>query len=305
MLKQSLLAAVAAVALTTPALAQSNWREEVPVFRVGILGGENEADRIAEYTCLEELFEERLGVETELFPAADYAGVLQGLLGGTLEYAGLGASGYAGIYIENPDAVAPILTEIQSDGSTGYYSYMYVRADSPYQTLEDLEGHSLGFADPNSTSGYLVPNFELQQQGIDPEEYFSEVGFGGGHEQTVLAVLNGQFDAGVTWTSGLGSHEEGYTAGNFRSMVDNGLLDMNDVRIVWRSSLIPNGPLVMRQDLPQELVDLVRGILVALPDEDPECFYGVTQGENLGFTPVTHEDYATIVEMRRAIIGEE
>ncbi len=72
-----------------------------------------------------------IGVEkVSLFPAADYDGVIQGLLGGTLDYAELGASGYAKIYLSNPTAVEPILTTVQTDGAKGYYSIM-VAARTP------------------------------------------------------------------------------------------------------------------------------------------------------------------------------
>ena len=54
----------------------------------------------------------------------------------------------------------------------------------------------------------------------------------------------------------MGDVESGYTRGNLRRMVDNGLLDMADLRIVWESNLIPNGPTVMRNDLPQEAREL-------------------------------------------------
>jgi len=47
------------------------------------------------------------------------------------------------------------------DGSLGYYSVMYTRADSGIERFDDMEGRSLAFADPNSTSGYLVPSYEL------------------------------------------------------------------------------------------------------------------------------------------------
>jgi hypothetical protein len=141
-------------------LAQ-DWREDVPVFRIGLLGGENEADRLREHACQEAYLEERLGVDVELYPASDYAGVMQGLLAGQLEFAGLGSSGYAGIYLQDPDAVEPLYTTMQIDGSLGYYSVMYTLADSGITSLEEMEGRSLAFADPNSTSGYLVPSFEL------------------------------------------------------------------------------------------------------------------------------------------------
>src|SRR3546814_520787 len=210
---------------SSPAQAADDWRKQVPVFRVGILGGENEADRLKNYACFKDIMSERLGIPVELYPASDYAGVMQGLISKNLEYAGLGSAGYAGIHVQDPEAVEPLLTTQQIDDSTGYYSVLYVRADSPYKTLEDLKGKSLAFADPNSTSGYLVPAFELKENGFKPDEFFGRPGFAGGHEQGVVAVLNNQYDAGVTWTSGVGDYNKGYSASNLAKMVEKGALD--------------------------------------------------------------------------------
>ncbi|MGB0497714.1 MAG: phosphonate ABC transporter substrate-binding protein [Rubricella sp.] len=301
MKKSLVLGAVAALVAASgvPAVAQSDWREEVPVFRIGLLGGENEADRLRDHACQEAYLEERLGVDVELFPAADYAGVMQGLLAGQLEFAGLGSSGYAGIYLQDENAVEPLYTAMQLDGSLGYYSVMYVRADSGITSLEEMEGRSLAFADPNSTSGYLVPRAELAEMGINPDTYFSETGFGGGHEQAVVAVLNGQYDAGVTWTSGVGDINQGYSRGNLRSMVDRGMLDMSEIEIIWQSNLITNGPRVIRADLPQELKDLVMGAMMQLQVIDRDCFNAINDGEAMGYWPINHEFYQPIINMRR------
>jgi phosphonate transport system substrate-binding protein len=306
MFKTSLTALVmGATALTSTAAIAQDWREDVPVFRIGLLGGENEADRLREHSCQEAYLEERLGVDVELFPASDYAGVLQGLLAGQLEFAGLGSSGYAGIHLQDPDAVEPLYTTMQIDGSLGYYSVMYTRADSGIESLEDMEGRTLAFADPNSTSGYLVPSFELaNEEGIDMDSYFAETGFGGGHEQAVVAVLNEQYDAGVTWTSGVGDINMGYSRGNLRSMVDNGMLDMDDIEIIWQSNLITNGPRVIRSDLPQELKDLVMGAMMQLQNQDRECFNAINDGEAMGYWPINHAFYEPIINMRREMEGQ-
>ena len=296
------LAALPMLTTSNTAYAADDWRDQVPVFRVGILGGENEADRLKNYACFKDHLEARLGVPVELYPASDYAGVMQGLIAGNLEYAGLGSSAYAGIAIQDPDAVEPIVTTEQVDGSLGYYSVMYVRADSPYKSLEDLKGKTLAFADPNSTSGYLVPSYELKASGYSPEEFFGETGFGGGHEQAVVAVLNGQYDAGVTWTSGVGDIAKGYSRGNLRKMVDKGSLDMDDIRIIWKSNLITNGPRVIRKNVPQELKDMMRGIVVNLPLEDRACAEAIAGGKFNSFQPIHHEFYKPIIEMRRELL---
>ncbi len=116
MFKKALLAASAVLALAVNAGAA-----DLKEFRVGILGGENQTDRLRNYACLQDHLKKEFGFEkVSLFPAADYDGVIQGLLGGTLDFAELGASGFANVYLKNPKAVTPILTTQQKDGSTGY-----------------------------------------------------------------------------------------------------------------------------------------------------------------------------------------
>ena len=104
---QKLLTATALVALTaTSALAQ-----EIKEFNIGILGGENAQDRLTSNECFRAKIEAELGVPVKLFTPADYDGVIQGLLGGTLDYAWLGASSYAKVYLTDPEAVEVKLTK--------------------------------------------------------------------------------------------------------------------------------------------------------------------------------------------------
>ncbi|MGF1446575.1 MAG: phosphonate ABC transporter substrate-binding protein [Pikeienuella sp.] len=301
---RTLIAAAAATLVATAAIAEDTKGLGIEEFRVGILGGENEADRIKNNVCLQERFEALLGVPVKLFPAADYAGVIEGLLGGNLDYAYLGSSSYAAVHIEDPEAVTPVLTRRQLDGATGYYSVLVTRADSGIEAIEDMEGKRLGYADPNSTSGYLIPSVEFDQMGIDAGEFFSETTFSGGHEQNVLAVLNGDVDGGVTWTSHVGEYEEGFTSGNLRKMVDKGLLDMNDIQIIWRSKEITNGPVVLRNDLPEQVRLAVKGSLLTMPLDDSECFNSAFGGEYIGFVEIDHDFYSVVLEARRRVIEQ-
>ncbi len=306
MLKKILLGTVAVLALSAHAIPAA-YAEDLKDFRVGLLGGENEADRLRNVQCLAEQLPAALGVEkVSFFPAADYDGVIQGLLGGTLDYAELGASGFAKIYLANPDAVEPILTTVQTDGAKGYYSLMVATKASGITSLADLKGKKLGFADPDSTSGYLVPLTALPADlgGVAVADYFSETGFGGGHEQLVLEVLKGTFDAGTTFGSGVGSWDEGYTSGNLRKMVDKGILDMADLVEIWKSPLIPNGPIVVRSTLDAGIKQKFKDFMLALPASDPACFAAVQGGDFQGLTEVTVDFYQPIIEARKSTIGK-
>ncbi|MCZ4366349.1 phosphonate ABC transporter substrate-binding protein [Sulfitobacter dubius] len=299
-MKKLIAAALATTALTGAALAQS---ADVTEFRIGILGGENAQDRMNSYECLRSYTEERLGVPAKLFAPADYNGVIQGLLGGTLDMAWLGASAYAAVYLQDPEAVEPVLVKINLDGSYGYHSIGFARKDAGINTLEDMQGKVFGFGDPNSTSGYLIPSIEIPQTTgatMESGDYFGEVKFTGGHEQTIVAVNNGDVAGGVTWADGQGNWEDGYNSGALRKAVDAGLVDMNDLVEIWRSKPIPEGPVVLRKDLPEEVKATMTQLVDELHEMDADCAYGVAAGESLGFDPIAHDAYVSIVEARKA-----
>lgn len=293
---------LAAILAMSAALTGTASAQGITEFRIGLLGGENVQDRLNSNECFRAYTEELLGVPTRLFTPADYNGVIQGLLGGTLDLAWLGASAYAAIWLNDPNAVEPVLVKTNEDGSYMYYSIGFARTDSGITSLDDMRGRSFGFADPNSTSGYLIPLVELPELGysMTEGEYFSRIAFSGGHEQSIVAVLNGDFDAAVVWADGLGEWEDGYNSGALRRATDAGIVDMNDIVEIWRSRPIPEGPIVLRSALPQDVKDKMIDLMANLHTNDPACAYGVAAGETAGFFPIGHEAYETIVAVRRA-----
>lgn len=297
---RKLLMASVAVSLSSAAFAQ-----DVAAIRIGLDGGENESDQLRRSGCVIEPLKAATGVaEVQLFPSPDYNGVIQGLLGGTIDVAIMGASSYASIYLKDPAAVDPVLTTQQADGSTGYHTIMVARKDSGITDLASTKGKKLGFADPDSTSGYLVPNVALPAElGAPIAEFYSETGFGGGHENLVLGVLDGTWDVGTTFGSGQGEWAEGYTSGNLHLMVGKGLLDMDDIVEVWQSPIIPNGPLMVSNKLSADLKAKVTAFFKALPETDFECFDAFTAGGYTNFVDANQAMYQTIIDARKSVIG--
>ncbi len=282
--------------------ASRDWRTEVKELRIGVTGPENAAARMGRLDRYTRLLSERLGIKASFVQASDYAGIVQAMASKQIELAVVGASAYASMYDETGGNVEPLVTNREIDGSTGYFAALFVRADSPYKTLGDLKGKTVAYPDPNSTSGYLFPRAFMRQRGIDPDAFFGKSGFSGGHNQTVVAVLHKQYDAGLTWTSGVGDPKEGYSRGTFRIMAAARPLelDMKDIRVIELFGPIPNGPTVVRKDLPQELKDRLRGILTTLHYLDHETFVSLTGGEGQGYVPVPHEFYDQVIEFRNA-----
>lgn len=301
MFKKALFAATALLALATGAANAADLKE----LRIGILGGENEADRLRNYACLADHLKKEFGFEkVSLFPAADYDGVIQGLLGGTLDVAGLGASGYAAVYIKDPKAVTPILTTQQKDGSTGYYSIGLALKSSGIKTIKDAKGKKLGYADPDSTSGYLVPLTQIPKDtGAPNDKFFASTQFNGGHENNLLAAYDGKVDVAVDDSSGIGDFMDGYTSGTFHKVVAKGSVDPNKLVEVWRSPLIPNGPVVVRNALGDAWIKKIADFYLALPKKDEKCFNAIEGGDFTGYVPVKPDFYNAVVDVRKAAIG--
>jgi len=301
-----------AVLAATTLLASAAHAEGITQFNIGLLGGENAQDRLNSNECLRKYAEDTLGVPVKLFAPADYDGVVQGLLGGTIDMAWLGASAYAKVYLTDPKAVDVALVKTNLDGSFTYHSIGIARKDSGIAKLEDAKGKVFGFGDPNSTSGYLIPSVEIPKTHPEiPREaladgassYFKTVKFTGGHEQTIVAVVNGDIDAGVTWADGQGNWEDGYNSGALRKAVDAGLVNMNDLVEIWKSAPIPEGPVVLRHALPEEVKAKMTDLVKGLHAKDKDCAYGVAAGDTAGFAPITADFYDIIVETRRATQG--
>ncbi|MFM2483756.1 phosphonate ABC transporter substrate-binding protein [Celerinatantimonas yamalensis] len=283
---------------------------DVRELNLGILGGQNATQQIGDNQCVKTYFDKTLHVDTKLRNSSDYSGVIQGLIGGKIDMVlSMSPSAFASVQINNPKAVdvIGILTD-DKDQSKGYHSVVIVRADSPYHKLADLKGHPFGFADPDSTSGFLIPNHDFKKRfgGSKDDNYnhfFSSTTFSGGHEQDILGVLNGQFAGAVTWTSMVGDYNKGYTAGAFSRLMrmDHPNL-MKNIRIIWHSQLIPNGPILVRHDLP---ADFKAKLISAIHDLDKNhhaCWIKAAGGAQ-HITPASVKDFANIIDLKRELMN--
>lgn len=279
---------------------------------LGILGGQNATQQIGDNQCVKTFLDKELGVDTKLRNSSDYSGVIQGLLGGKVDVVlSMSPASYASVYLKDPQAVDIVGIPVDDkDQSKGYHSVVIVKADSPYKKLEDLKGQSFGMADPDSTSGYLMPNqaFIKQFGGNIDNKYnntFSSVTFSGGHEQDILGVLNNQFAGAVTWTSMVGDYNQGYSAGAFNRLIrmDHPNL-MKDIRIIWQSPLIPNGPLLVSNKLPADFKQQVVAAIKKLDTDNHSCFIKAMGGAQ-HIAPATVADYQNVIDMKRDLMKGE
>lgn len=286
--RRAVVAALASAALALPATAQ-DWRADYPELNIGVSSSENETDSLARNKYYADYLSAQLGVPVNITRGTDYAAVIEAMRSGHVQIAAVGPAAYALARKIMGEEIVPVAITLDNQGNPGYHSILAVRADSDFQTIEDVKGASFAFADPNSTSGYAVPSYYLATVlGTSADEYFGEVAFSGGHQQSVVALVNGTFDVVAT-------HWRNEESGNIQTMENNGLIPEGSTRIIWTSPVIPNTPVMMLNSLPEELKAEFTEALMAFPERDPEGFKAYTRGASSGFKEARHEDYLDVI----------
>lgn len=105
-------------------------------------------------------------------------------------------------YARRADSTSPDLALIAAPVMAGtryldrpiYFSDVVVRADSPFQTFNDLRGAGWAYNEPMSHSGYVVVRHFLAQHRIYGG-FFGSVAESGSHQNSIELILSGAVDA--------------------------------------------------------------------------------------------------------------
>jgi phosphonate transport system substrate-binding protein len=258
----TLLALVLMVAPT--AMAQELGTAENPIqvyfvpsaeAQVLLTGGEVIADALNAAT----------GLEFEVFVPTSYAATIESICAAPdKSIAFIPAAGYV---LANNRCGVEVGAAAVRFGWPVYWAQYIVRRDSDIYTFGDLEGKTWAYGDPSSTSGFIVPSVELESAGIEYGDTLET----GGHNQTVLAVYNGEADFGTTYYSpprmpgadwDFGDMPEPYDLSIDQSYInDEGRLYVGDIRPMdARASVRETAP---------DVVDVVRilRISTAIPND--------------------------------------
>lgn len=286
--------AAGSLAVTRSSFA-AGWQAKYPELVLGIIPAENASGVADRYAPFVEYLSKELGTKVTLRIANDYAAVIEGQRNGSIHIAGYGPASYARAVVTGVK-VEPFCTTVNDDGTVGYYSVFYVRADSPYKTIEDLKGKNLGLVDPNSTSGNNVPRFLLNKEKIVPETYFSHVTYTGSHENAVIALQQKTVDVAANWWN---SEDDS----NLTRMVKKGLAKKEDFRIISKSDLIPNSPFAYLADMPADAKADIWKAFEQAPTKDKAAFDKLSDGKDKGYKQVDAKYYETVVELIKFIDG--
>ncbi|MGB0370936.1 MAG: phosphate/phosphite/phosphonate ABC transporter substrate-binding protein [Opitutales bacterium] len=125
--------------------------------------------------------------------------IYEGLRNGSIDVAYLSATAAAPLFDEG---VVDISIAELIDGNPYYMSYWITLKEKPYQSIEDLRGKKIAYSSRTSTSGFLIPTWDLYKQELidlenGPEGFFGEgnVFYGVGYVSAAERVLDGSAEA--------------------------------------------------------------------------------------------------------------
>lgn len=185
-------------ALTALALVSGPARAELQKVVIALKPDKNPDQMLEERKTLSAFLTKAMGKPVEVIVPLSSSVIIEGFANGTVDLGYLSATDMVAAQKRN---VAQILLAGEIDGRNSYQSYWLALKEKPYHKVEDLKGKPVAFASRTSTSGFLIPIWDLKQKGLlkepKPEAFFGEgnLFYGTGYVSAVERVLNGQAEA--------------------------------------------------------------------------------------------------------------
>ena len=168
------------------------------------------------------------------------AAEIEAMRSGRLHVAGFSTGPTA--FAVNLAGAVPFAVKGTAKEFQGYNLIVIVKANSPYQKLSDLKGKKVAHTSPSSNSGNLAPLALFPAEGLVPDKDYKII-FSGKHDQSVMGVNSGDYDAGAV------------ASDVFHRMAERGQVKESDFRVIYRSQKFPTSSFAYAHDLNPKLVD--------------------------------------------------
>ncbi len=230
----------------------------------------------------------RLGVPVTFLQRGSYREITALLRSDELDFAWV--CGYP--YVRNRDAME-LVAMPNWGGKPLYRSYLIVPAhDTQTRGFSELAGKVFAYSDPDSNSGFLVPQFDMLRAGIDPPRHFRKAFFTYAHRKVVVAVGNGVAQGGAV---------DGYV---WETLALRDPQLARRTRVARKSDEYGFPPIVARRTLDRETIANFRDTLLGMP--------GAPEGRELlkelnldGFLPPDEEPFARIARALTFVAAHE
>ena len=269
---------------------------EKRVLRIGAIPDQNPEKLNRLYSLVAEELTEQLKVPVQFVPVTDYTAAVSAFRTGDLDLVWFGGLTGVQARLQKPGARALA----QRDIDRSFHSVFIANPSSglkPFSAqsdLQQLKGKRFTFGSESSTSGRLMPQYFLNQAGVQLGDFAGgNPGFSGSHDALIALVQSGTYDAGVV-------NEQVW-----RSRIEEGKVDTTKVVELWRTPGYANYTWVVQPSLDKDygegFTQRLEQAFTGLNPKDPrqaqilELFGAET------FVPATNAQYEAIEAVGRQV----
>lgn len=191
---------------------------------------------------------DRLGKPVQFVQRGSYREIVELIRTGKIDFAWLCGYPYVRFKRDMKLLAVPLY-----HGNPLYQSYLIVPAgDTRTTSLQDLGGKMFAYSDPDSNSGYLYPQYQLLQAGVNPVTFFARTFFTWSHRKVIEAVGVGLAQGGAVdgyvWDMLAAVHPELTAA----------------TRVVSRSTELGYPPFVARASIAPDTFQKMQQVLLSM-----------------------------------------
>ncbi|MEC8688139.1 MAG: putative selenate ABC transporter substrate-binding protein [Cyanobacteriota bacterium] len=283
-----------AIAATLSSCSSSTPPSTDDVLKIGAIPDQNPEKLNRLYGSLSAELNAALEVPVKYIPVSNYAAAVSAFRTGSLDVVWFG--GLTGVQARLQTPGAKVLAQRDIDAK---FTSVFIangasglRPITSSDQLVQLKGRRLAFGSESSTSGRLMPQYFLAENGVSITDLAGGgPGFSGSHDATIAVVQSGAYDVGAL-------NEQVW-----RSNVEEGRVDPTKVTVIWRTPTYADYHWLARPDLDRRFgsgfTERVQNALLSLSAETEA---GSEILELFGaerFIPARDEDYKKIESVGR------
>lgn len=283
-----------AIAATLSSCSSSTPPSTDDVLKIGAIPDQNPEKLNRLYGSLSAELNAALEVPVKYIPVSNYAAAVSAFRTGSLDVVWFG--GLTGVQARLQTPGAKVLAQRDIDAK---FTSVFIangasglRPITSSDQLVQLKGRRLAFGSESSTSGRLMPQYFLAENGVSNTDLAGGgPGFSGSHDATIAVVQSGAYDVGAL-------NEQVW-----RSNVEEGRVDPTKVAVIWRTPTYADYHWLARPDLDRRFgsgfTERVQNALLSLSAETEA---GSEILELFGaerFIPARDEDYKKIESVGR------
>lgn len=264
--------------------------------RIGAIPDQNPEKLNRLYSTLSDELSDQLDVEVKYVPVSNYAAAVSAFRSGSLDLVWFGGLTGVQARLQTPGSQVLAQRDIDAEFTSVFIAHgaSGLKPITSADQLVQLKGKRFAFGSESSTSGRLMPQHFLQQNGVTPTDFAGgRPGFSGSHDATIAVVQSGSYEAGALNSQVWESH------------VKDGRIDPDKVDVIWRTPTYVDYHWVAGADLDKRYGDgftdrLQQALIGIKPDSDRRRTILDLFGAE-AFIPAADEDYAAIEAVGREL----